>query len=140
MRIELTRVGLLVYLANHYTTRGAPLLLSASFWLEVSGFTVFSFSVTDLGTDWYVSLHICRCISNISRLENQHFLIIILTLSASFWFVVSNPANSTQISLILSLYPLCVAPKNIAESARAVEYTAQFQELLSKSNRLICTQ
>ena len=24
MRIELTRVGLLVYLANHYTTRGAP--------------------------------------------------------------------------------------------------------------------
>ena len=23
MRIELTRVGLLVYLANHYTTRGA---------------------------------------------------------------------------------------------------------------------
>ena len=25
MRIELTRVGLLVYLANHYTTRGAPL-------------------------------------------------------------------------------------------------------------------
>ena len=26
MRIELTRVGLLVYLANHYTTRGAPVL------------------------------------------------------------------------------------------------------------------
>ena len=24
MRIKLTRVGLLVYLANHYTTRGAP--------------------------------------------------------------------------------------------------------------------
>ena len=27
MRIELTRVGLLVYLANHYTTRGAPTML-----------------------------------------------------------------------------------------------------------------
>ena len=27
MRIELTRVGLLVYLANHYTTRGAQITL-----------------------------------------------------------------------------------------------------------------
>ena len=30
MRIELTRVGLLVYLANHYTTRGAPYLIMVS--------------------------------------------------------------------------------------------------------------
>ena len=28
MRIELTRVGLLVYLANHYTTRGARMATS----------------------------------------------------------------------------------------------------------------
>ena len=26
MRIELTRVGSLVYLANHYTTRGTPVI------------------------------------------------------------------------------------------------------------------
>ena len=33
MRIELTRVGLLVYLANHYTTRGAPVTLGKSWQL-----------------------------------------------------------------------------------------------------------
>ena len=44
MRIELTRVGLLVYLANHYTTRGAPTSLQCPGYdtnkvpfLEISG-------------------------------------------------------------------------------------------------------
>ncbi len=29
MRIELTRAGLLVYLANHYTTQGAPVTIAS---------------------------------------------------------------------------------------------------------------
>ena len=32
MRLELTRVGLLVELANHYTTRGAPALFKLGQW------------------------------------------------------------------------------------------------------------
>ena len=40
MRIELTRVGLLVYLANHYTTRGAPYFIDLS-WIELFEIELF---------------------------------------------------------------------------------------------------
>ena len=53
MRIELTRVGLLVYLANHYTTRGArslersPCCITGKVWdcgFQVSEFVLQSYN------------------------------------------------------------------------------------------------
>ena len=82
--------------------------LSCSVWLGVSGFPVFSVSVTVLGVCWCVWLCICWWISIISRSENQPFFVIVLTWSASLWFVALNLPNSVQISIILFLYPLFV--------------------------------
>ena len=48
------------------------------------------------------------CIIRITRSENQHFFITVLTWSASLWLVVWKLAHSCQISIILFLYPLCV--------------------------------
>ena len=80
--------------------------LSCRFWLGVSGFPVFSISVTVLGVCRCVCLYICWWISIISRSENQPFFVSVLTWSASLWFVVLNLLNSVQISIILFLYPL----------------------------------
>ena len=72
--------------------------LSCSVWLGVSGFPEFIVSVSVVGVCWHVCLHICWWISSISRSENQLFFVIVLTLSASFWFVTLNLPNSVQIS------------------------------------------
>ena len=50
--------------------------------------------------------YICWWISSISRSENQPFFVIVLTWSASLWFVALNLPNSVQISIILFLYSL----------------------------------
>ena len=80
--------------------------LSCSVWFGLSGFPVFRVSFTVLGVGWCVWLYICLWISSISRSENQIFFVIVLTWSASLWFVALNLPNSLQISIILFLYPL----------------------------------
>ena len=82
--------------------------LSLTVWLGVSGFPLFSVSVTVLGVCWYVSLYICGWISSISRSEIQTLFLIVLTWLTSLWFVFLNQMNSVQISINLFLYPLFV--------------------------------
>ena len=72
---------------THFTFLGS-VFASLCLRLGVSGFPVFSVSVSLLEVCWYVCLYICWWISSISRSENQPFFIIVLTWSASFWFVV----------------------------------------------------
>ena len=79
--------------------------LALGFGLRVSGFPVFIFSVTVLGVCWYVSLYICWWIFCISTSQDQPFFIIVLTWSASLWFVVLYLANSVQMSINIFLYP-----------------------------------
>ena len=81
--------------------------LAFVFGQEILGFSVFSISVTILDVSWYTSLYICWRISNISASENQPSFIIVLTWSASLWFVILNLANSVPISNIFFLYLLC---------------------------------
>ena len=75
--------------------------LSSNIWFRNSGFPEFSFSVAVLTFldmfAYYFSVDI------------QYFkvreptIVIVLTYSASLWFVVLNPVNSVQISIILFL-------------------------------------
>ena len=65
------------------------LLLFGSFPLECSCFPELGLSINVLGSCCLDFLFICWCISNISRLENQPFFIIVLTWSASLLFEIS---------------------------------------------------
>ena len=64
--------------------------LSYCVWLGVSGIPVFIVSVTVVGVCWCFSLYICWWVSHISWSENQPFFGIILSWSASLWFVALN--------------------------------------------------
>ena len=83
-------------------------LFSVWFWLGVSDFPVFSILVIVSGVCWCFCLYIYRWIYGILRLENQSFFVIVVTWSASLWFVVLNLANSVQIFIFLFLYHLFV--------------------------------
>ena len=103
------------------------LLLSVCLWPEFSCVSVFSVSVTIVVTCWHIPLFICECISNILRSENHLFLIILLTWSENTLFVVLNLGNSTQISKIPFLYPLCVELLlKYQESARRLSSLVHF--------------
>ena len=79
--------------------------LSFSVSLGVSCFPVSIVWIIVLGICWCICRYICWWIYSISRSENQPFFIIVLTWSASLWYVVLNLANSVQISIIF-LYTL----------------------------------
>ena len=83
-------------------------LLCDSFSLDCSCFSVFgmTFIVT-----WFCccdSLFIFGVFLIFPRSENRPFFIIVLTCLANLWLVVWNLAHSSQISIILFLYPHCV--------------------------------
>ena len=83
------------------------LLVCGLFRLECSCFSMFTESVIIL-VFCFDSIFVFWRISCISRSENQPFFIIVLTWSASFWFVIWNLMHSSQISIILFQYPPCV--------------------------------
>ena len=109
MRIELTRVGLLVYLANHFTTRGAQSLavvnehefskLESMHAVMAMGFLVWHF----LALLW-VSLCICL---TLWLFESLYFFPYVTI--QCFCYVISVPISCSKI-VLLPLHPVVDLP------------------------------
>ena len=76
-----------------------------------SCFSVFSVSVQVVGSCGYISLLLVGVFLASQGLKNSLSLVSFLLAQQVFRFVVLNLADSAQISIILFLYPLCVALK-----------------------------